>query len=174
MTHVGLRVGLIGAGVALLVATLSLIPLVGNLLIWLFGFLLWVAQGILVAYWRNPHHEDTEVAWAAALAGFIAALVQGLTTVLLAPVGLFLLGGTQGAIRLLPDVILAAYQQIGIAPSVLFSTVGVFLVTLLTCGLQFFIAPLVAALSAVLLARWWSEPADELWEDTPYPPMLEW
>ena len=143
MTLVGLRVGLIGAGVALLVATLSLIPLVGNLLIWLFGFLLWVAQGILVAYWRNPHHEDTEVAWAAALAGFIAALVQGLTTVLLAPVGLF-------------------------------PTVGVFLVTLLTCGLQFFIAPLVAALSAVLLARWWSEPADELWEDTPYPPMLEW
>ena len=166
--------GLIGAGISLLIATLSLIPLLGNLLLWLFGLLLWVAQGALVAYWHNPHHDDFAVAKAAALAGAVAVLVQGQTTILLAPVGLFILGGTAGAIRLLPRSFLLAYEQMGIAPTVLFSTAGVFLVTLLTCGLQFFIAPLVAALSAVLFARWWGEPVDELWEETPYPPMLEW
>ncbi len=174
MGRVGLRVGLVGAVASLLIAFLSLVPLAGNCLTWLFGFSLWIALGALVAYWRNPYHDDVALAQAAALAGAIAVLVQGLATILLAPVGLFLLGGTQGVMRLLPQALLSAYREVGVAPQALFSPAGVLLVTFLTCGLQFLMAPLVAALAAVLSARWWGESEAELWEEERGPYMLEW
>ena len=174
MGRVGLRVGLIGAAVSLLVALLSLVPLAGNCLVWVFGLLLWAAQGALVAYWRPPRYDDVDVARAAALAGGIAVLVQGLGTILLAPVGLFLLGGTQGVLRLLPPPLFDAYAYVGVPPRALFSPPGVFLVSFLTCGLQFLFAPLVAAISAVVLARWWGESEADLWEDIRRPYMLEW
>lgn len=174
MAHVGLRVGLIGAASSLLIAFLSLVPLVGNCLVWFFSFLLWTAQGILVAYWRDPLADDLEVARAAALSGSIAVLTGGLATILLAPIGLFLLGGTEGALRLLPPTLQAVYQRLDLPPATLFSPPGVFLVAFLTCGLQFLMAPLVAALSAVITARRWGISEAELWEEEPGPYMLEW
>ncbi len=174
MAHVGLRVGLIGAATSLLIAFLSLVPLAGNCLVWLFSLLLWIAQGILVAYWRDPLADEIDVARAAALASGIAVLTGGLATILLAPIGLFLLGGTEGALRLLPSSLVSVYRSLDVAPATLFSPAGVFLIGFLTCGLQFLMAPLVGALSAVLTARWWGVSEADLWEEEPGPYMLEW
>lgn len=174
MTRVALRVGLIGSVAALFTAFLSLIPLLGNCLFWLFSVLLWISLGVLVAHWRPPLSDDREVTWGAGIAGAITGLTGGLSTVLLAPVGLLLLGGTEGTVRLLPSELIQAYQTAGLDPYVLFSPPGVFLIAFVTCGLQFFIAPLTSALAAVISLHLWGIGESDLWEEDTGPYMLEW
>ncbi len=93
---------------------------------------------------------------------------------LLAPVGLLLLGGTEGTVRLLPSELIQAYQTAGLDPYVLFSPPGVFLIAFVTCGLQFFIAPLTSALAAVISLHLWGIGESDLWEEDTGPYMLEW
>ncbi len=174
MVHNGVRVGLLGALGTLVIAFLSLVPVVGTCLVWMFNVLLWVGLGVLVAYWRSPEAEESHVALAGALAGGIAALVGGLVGILLAPVALALVGGTAGALRLLPPFLLEAYRSAGIAPEVVFSPTGMLLIMSFSCGLQVLLAPVTTAFVAVVADRWWGEDAWDLWEEEPGPYMLEW
>ncbi len=173
MGPVGLRAGLIGSAIALVIAFLSLVPLVGHCLVWVFNVLLWVGVGALVAHWAPYGVEEREIALAGSIAGGVATLVGGLTLILLAPVGLALIGGTTGALRLLPPDVQDMYEQVGLAPQVVYSPLGVFLVSSLMCGIQFFIAPVITGLAAVVFSRMWS--TEELpWEEGGEPYMLEW
>ncbi len=174
MARVALRVGLIGSVGALITSFLSLVPLLGNCLLWLFGGLLWIFLGVLVVYWRPLDADDRQVALGAGIAGGIAGLTGGLTTVLLAPIGLLLLGGTEGAVRLLPPGIVTGYQTLGVDPYVVFSPPGVFLIAFMFCGLQFLLAPLTSALAAVLTLNLWGIGESDLWEEDLGPYMLEW
>ncbi len=173
MGQVGLRAGLFGSAIALVIAFLSLVPLVGNCLVWVFNLLLWVGIGALVAYWAPYGVEEREIALAGAIAGGVATLIGGLTLILLAPVGLALIGGTTGALRLLPPDVQAMFQKAGVAPQVVYSPLGVFLVASLMCGAQFFAAPVITGLAAVVFSRVWS--TEEVpWDEEQGPYMLEW
>jgi len=88
MNYVGLRVGLIGALAAVVISFLSLAPLVGGCLLWLFSLVLWIVLGILVARWLPAGAEESVAATAGAVAGLIVGLVSGLLHILLAPLGL--------------------------------------------------------------------------------------
>ncbi len=173
MGQVGLRSGLVGSAVALVIAFLSLVPVVGNCLVWVFDVLLWVGVGALVARWTPYGVDEREVAFAGAIAGIVTALIGGLTLILLAPVGLALVGGTSGALRLLPPDVRQMYQSLGVAPQVVYSPIGVFLIASLMCSTQFFAAPLITALAAVVFSRVWSTEGIP-WEEESGPYMLEW
>ena len=173
MIRIGVRAGLLGAIAAFVIEFLVLVPLAGQCLVWIFNIALWVGLGVLVAYWQPPHARTEDLALGGAVAGFISGLVGGLLGVLLVPILLLLFGGTAGMLRFLPPSFLAWYRDMGIAPEVLFSPTGLFLVMSLTCGLQLVLGPVISALSAVLLAPWLG-PEEEYWEEDQEPYMLEW
>lgn len=174
MSQVGLRAGLMGAVAALVISFLSLVPLIGGCLVWLFSLALWSVLGLLVARWLPAPADEEQIAVAGAMAGLIAGLVGGLLGILLAPLGLALLGGTEGVLRLLPAGLFRLYQDAGIAPEVLYSPSGVLLGATFSCTLMLVFSTVVTAVSALLGAHWWGYEPLELWEEEPGPYLLEW
>ncbi len=174
MVRVGVRAGILGAIGALFVSLFSLVPLVGNCLLWLFNVLLWMVVAAIVARGNRSPNSESDIALAGAVAGFLTGIVGGLVGILLAPVGLLLLGGPDGVLRLLPPELLQFYSSMGISPQVLFSPVGVLLTMSFTCGFQALFAPAAVALTSVLLHRWWGYDEADIWEDNAGPFMLEW
>ncbi len=176
MMRVGIRAGLLGGLGELVLSFFSLIPLVGSCLMWLFNLLLWVVLGALVAQGSTTAviTRENDVALAGGLAGLLAGAIGGLLTLLLAPLGLLLLGGSQGALHLLPPELLRLYREAGVDPRVLFSPTGVLLTMSLSCGLQFLFAPMTAAFSAAAFYRWWQGREEDMWEEEEGPFMLEW
>ncbi len=173
MVQVGVRVGLLTAILSMVLALLTLVPLVGLALAFFFNGILWVIAGLLLARWRPPGTPAEHLVGVGLLVGLLNALAGGLMSVLLAPVGLFLLGGTYGAVRLLPPAFVALYQSMGLSPEAVFSPPGVFLGAGLLCGGQVLLAPLVVALSAAVADRFWGPEAWDLWEETPTMYMLD-
>ncbi len=173
MFHVTVRVGVLGAVGGMLIALFSLVPLIGLFLVFAFNGALWVILGALLARWRSPDAATEHLMGAAMLVGEMSALANGLMTVLLAPVGLLLLGGPYGALQLLPRAIAQFYQGMGIPPAAVFSPAGVLLGASLFCGTQVVIAPLVTALAGAVVDRMWGPTAWDLWEEGPTLYMLD-
>ncbi len=171
--RVGFRAGILGAIGAFVIEFLVLVPLAGQCLVWIFSLGLWVAVGALVAYWRLPRARDTDLVVGGAIAGLITGLIGGLLGILLVPILLLLVGGTSGLLHTLPPDMASLYREAGIAPEVLFSPTGLFLVMTLSCIFQLIGAAIVSALSAVLLSSWLST-EEEVWEEEQGPYMLEW
>ncbi len=173
MIRVGVRAGILGAVGAFVIEFLVLVPLAGQCLVWIFSLALWVAVGALVAYWHVPEARDTDIAVGGAVAGLITGLIGGLLGILLVPILLLLMGGTPGILHSLPPDIVALYQEAGVAPEVVFSPTGLFLLMSFSCLLQLIAAALIAALSALLLTSWLG-PEEAPWEEDRGPYMLEW
>ncbi len=173
MFHVTVRVGLLGAIGGVFIALVSLVPLVGLFLALLLNGVLWCALGILLARWRPPQAAPEHLVGAALLVGELSALAGGLMTVLLAPVGLLLLGGPYGALQLLPTTLVRFYEGLGIPPNAVVSPTGVLLGASLFCGVQIFAAPPITALTAAVADRWWGPATWDLWEEGPTLYMLD-
>lgn len=174
MIRLGVRAGMLGALGAIVISLFTLIPLAGNCLYWLFNILLWITIAALVARGGAALPKESHVAVAGAVAGFIAATIGGLVGILLAPVGLILLGGTEDALRLIPPELLQIYQELDILPTVLFSPVGVLLTASFFCGFQVLLAPGITALASVFFYRWWGYEEEDMWEEHQGPFMLDW
>ncbi len=78
----GLKAGLIGAGVAILFSLLSVVPLLGCVTAVL-SLVLYLAVGILAAYWAESPRDVGQGAGAGAVAGLITGLAGGFSLMII-------------------------------------------------------------------------------------------
>ena len=132
MKSPALKAGLVGAGVLIVIALISLLPALGCLSVPL-EWLAYLGTGALAAYWLAPVRQAGRAAGQGALAGLIAGLVAGLARTVLAPVSLGLSGGSQAIISQLPPQSLELFRQAGFDPALFFGAGGVTAFTAACC-----------------------------------------
>ncbi len=132
MKSPALKAGLIGSLILIVVALISLIPLVGCLSLPL-EWLAYIGIGALAGYWLAPVRQAGRAAGQGALAGLIAGLVAGVMRTVLAPVSLALSGGAQAMVSLVPPESLELFRQADIDPGVLFGPGVLTAVTAVCC-----------------------------------------
>jgi len=117
----GLKAGLVGAGVAILFALASLLPLLGCVTAVL-SLVLYVAVGILAAYWAESPRDAGKGAGAGALAGLVSGVAYGLTLVVVNVLGVTV-GGADATLRRqfrqLPPGMRTPWHDVGVGPGVL-------------------------------------------------------
>jgi hypothetical protein len=96
------KAGLIGAAAAVVLSLLSLIPCLGCISS-ILGFLLYVAVGVLAAYWMEPPRTAGAGAGAGAVAGLITSLVGGIATMIVSTLRFLISGGAQAAMTQIPS-----------------------------------------------------------------------
>jgi len=121
MTQPWLRAGLIGAAVMLVIGLIGLIPILSclTLPLELFAF---IGIGALAGSSILPRRAGGRAAGQGALAGLIAGLASGIITVILAPLGFNMAGGSNAIINQLPAQTLEQFEQAGIDPAMFFNT----------------------------------------------------
>jgi hypothetical protein len=114
-----LKAGLIGAGVAVLLALLSLVPCLGCIAA-ILGLVLYLVVGVLTANWMEPPGDVGKAAGGGAVAGSITALVGGLANLIISTVR-FTVGGGQAAmvrqLQQLPPEVIEQLRDLGVRPS---------------------------------------------------------
>ncbi len=131
MSRPFVKAGLLGGLLLVVFELLSLVPVLGclSLPLMLIGYLV---AGALAAYWLPPRREAGRAAGQGALAGLIAGAIGGLLQVVLTPLSIALIGGTEQVIAQLPPETLSQLQQAGIDPNALFGS-GTFAGIALLC-----------------------------------------
>ena len=112
----GVKAGLIGGAVLVVLDLLGLVPVLGCVSLPL-QLLAYVAVGALAGFWLAPRREGGRAAGQGAIAGLIAAAIGGIVSVALAPVTLALSGGPQAILSQLPAESLEALRSAGIDPN---------------------------------------------------------
>jgi hypothetical protein len=121
MNQPWLRAGLIAAVVLIVVNLLGLVPGFGGLALPLQPVAL-AGAGALAASFMLPRRETRRAAGQGALAGLIAGLAGGIALVIMVGLGFSAAGGAQSIISQMPPEILQQYQQMGVDPTVLFTS----------------------------------------------------
>lgn len=114
----GVKAGLIGGAVLIVLNLLGLVPVLGCLATPL-QLLAYVAIGVLAGYWMAPRREGGRAAGEGAIAGLIAAAISGLVSIVLAPIGLAISGGSQAILSQIPAESLQILESAGIDPNVI-------------------------------------------------------
>ena len=112
----GVKAGLIGGAMLVVLDLLGLVPVLGclSLPLQLLGY---IGIGILAGFWLAPRREGGRAAGQGAVAGLIAAAISGIVSVVLAAVSLALSGGSQAILSQLPTESLDALKSAGIDPN---------------------------------------------------------
>jgi hypothetical protein len=111
----GVKAGLIGGAVLVVLDLLGLVPVLGCVSMPL-QLLAYLGIGMLAGFWLAPRREGGRAAGQGAIAGLIMAAIGGVVSIALAPVSLALSGGPQAILRQLPPESLQALQTAGIDP----------------------------------------------------------
>jgi hypothetical protein len=112
----GIKAGLIGGAVIIVLNLIGLVPVLGclSMPLQLLGYL---GIGMLAGFWLAPPREGGRAAGQGAIAGLLAAAIGGVVSIALAPVTLALSGGPQAILSQLPPESLEALRSAGIDPS---------------------------------------------------------
>jgi hypothetical protein len=145
MSQAGLKAGLVGAGVAVVLSLLGLVPCLGCFT-FILGILAYVGAGVLAAYWLEPPRTAGDGAGAGAIAGVIMAAVGGVVNMIVGAIQFSISGGMGAAMSQIPPEALRSLQDAGIDPSS-FGTIGAVLGVGAVCCVAGLV--LAAALGAV-------------------------
>lgn len=149
-----LKAGAIGAGAAVVLALLSLIPCAGCFT-WILGLLLYIGVGALAAYWLPPVRTAGGGAGAGALAAIIAAIVGGIVNMIIAALRFVISGGPGAAMRemsQLPPEVMRQLYDAGVDPRIFASIGGIIGVSAVCCVVGLVIAAVLGAIGGVILA----------------------
>ena len=148
----GVKAGLIGGAVLIVLNLLGLVPVLGcvSVPLQLLGY---VGIGMLAGFWLTPRREAGRAAGQGAIAGLIAAAIGGVVSIALAPVSLALSGGPQAILSQLPAESLEALRSAGIDPNTIINsgtTAGLTAICCVPVGLL--LGAGLGALGGVILA----------------------
>ncbi len=150
----GVKAGLIGAAVAVVLSLLTLIPCLGCIAA-IGTLLLYVAVGILAGYWMDPPREVGKGAGAGAVAGLIAAFAGGTTRVLV-NAARFTVGGADVTLRRqfrqLPPGLIDQWRDLGFDPGMLARPGWAIVTSTVCCGLGMLLATVLGAAGGAVLA----------------------
>jgi hypothetical protein len=114
----GIKAGLIGGGVLIVLNLLGLVRVVSfSCFILPLQLLAYVGIGLLAGYWLAPRRAGGKAAGQGAIAGLLAAAIGGFVSIALAPVSLSLAGGPAAILSQIPAESLQAWSELGIDPS---------------------------------------------------------
>jgi hypothetical protein len=142
-----LKAGLIGAGVAVLLSLLGLVPCVGCFTAVL-GLVLYIVVGVLAANWMAPPRDAGKAAGAGAVAGLITGLVGGLANLIISTVRFTVGGGGAAMMRQLqqlPPDVLEQLRDLGVRPGALASPGWAIGGSAVCCGLGLLLAAALGA-----------------------------
>jgi hypothetical protein len=148
----GIKAGLIGGAVLIVLNLLGLVPVLGCVSMPL-QLLAYVGIGVLAGFWLTPRREGGRAAGQGAIAGLIAAAIGGVVSIALAPVTLALSGGPQAILSQLPAESLEALRSAGIDPNTIINsgtTAGLTAICCVPVGLL--LGAGLGALGGVILA----------------------
>jgi hypothetical protein len=117
----GIKAGLIGGAVIIVLNLIGLVPVLGclSMPLQLLGY---VGIGMLAGFWLAPRREGGRAAGQGAIAGLLAAAIGGVVSIALAPVTLALSGGPQAILSQMPAESLDALRSAGIEPSAIINS----------------------------------------------------
>jgi hypothetical protein len=148
----GVKAGLIGGAVLIVLDLLGLVPVLGCVSMPL-QLLAYIGIGVLAGIWLAPRREGGRAAGQGAIAGLIAAAIGGVVSIALAPVTLALSGGPQAILSQLPAESLEALRGAGIDPNTIINsgtTAGLTAICCVPVGLL--LGAGLGALGGVILA----------------------
>jgi len=146
------KAGLIGAGAAVILSLLSLIPCVGCIAL-ILGLLLYAGVGVLAAYWMPPPRTAGAGAGAGAIAALITALVDGVVSMIITAIRFAITGGAEVMSQLPPEALQQLEQMDVEIPPAVFTIGGALGVSAICCvGGLVLAAGLGAAGGAIMAA----------------------
>ena len=119
----GVKAGLIGAGVGLVLSLIGLIPLVGCCT-GIIGLLVYAGVGVLAAYWLTPPRSAGAGAGAGAIAGLISGVGGSVVTTISAIVQ-GILGTTTDTLDLFGPEVMQQLTDVGIDPEMFAMFTGI-------------------------------------------------
>ena len=151
MSNPGVKAGLVGAAVAVLLSLLRLVPCVGCIAS-ILGLALYVGAGVLAAYWLTPPRAAGDGAGAGAIAGVITALVGGVVSIIVGAAQFAIMGGPAAVMRNIPPESLRELERAGIDPRMFVSIGGVIGIEATCCVAGLVIAAVLGAIGGMIMA----------------------
>ena len=151
MSNPGLKAGLIGAGVAILLVLLGLIPCLGCVTA-LLAVVLYACVGALAAYWLEPPRTPAEGAKVGVIAALISSLAYGVFNTVSSVIYFQVLGGRGAIMRQIPPEAMRQLRDVGIDPRVFVSTGGVLGVSTVCCALGLMLGAALGAAGGAIMA----------------------
>lgn len=154
MSNPSVKAGLIGAGAAIVLSLLSLIPCVGCIST-ILGLVLYIGVGVLAAYWMEPPRKAGPAAKQGAIAGLITALVGGFTNIIVSTIRFSVAGGQAAVmrqLRQLPPEALRQLEELGIQPGAFASLGSVIGLQAVCCTLGLLLAAALGAAGGAIMA----------------------
>jgi hypothetical protein len=154
----GLKAGLVGGGIAAILAFTAFIPCLECLSIPLM-FLAYAVAGALAAYWLPKPRTAGDGAAAGAIAGAVSGVIGGIVWMIVSAVSYSTMGGVDYLIRNLPAEQLEMLREMGVDPSVIFGSNVVTIVGGVCCGVMVLAAIGLGALVGAIFGAARGEPA---------------
>jgi hypothetical protein len=151
MSNPGVKAGLVGAAVAVLLSLMRIVPCIGCLAS-ILGLALYVGVGMLAAYWLIPPRTIGDGAGAGAIAGLITALAGGVVSTIVGAVQFTLMGGPEAVMRQIPPESLRQLEQAGVDPRIFASLGGILGVEATCCVAGLVIAAVLGAIGGMIMA----------------------
>ncbi len=151
MSNPGVKAGLVGAAVAVLLSLLRIVPCIGCIAS-ILGLVVYVGAGVLAAYWLTPPRTTGDGAGAGAIAGLITALAGGVVNVVVGAIQFTLMGGQAAIMRDIPPESLRQLEQAGIDPSLFVSLGGIIGIEATCCVAGLVIAAVLGAIGGMIMA----------------------
>ena len=156
MSNPGLKAGLVGAAVAVVLSLLSAVPCLGCIT-GILGLVLYVGAGVLAAYWLTPPRTVGDGAGAGAIAGVITALAGGVMSMIVGAARFAMTGGSAAVMSQIPPESLRQLQQAGVDPSLFASMGGVIGISAVCCIAGLLVAAVLGAVGGMITAAIKSE-----------------
>jgi hypothetical protein len=150
MSNPGVKAGLVGAAVAVLLSLMRLVPCIGCIAS-ILGLAVYVGAGVLAAYWLTPPRTTGDGAGAGAVAGVITALAGGVVSIIVGAAQ-FTLGGPEAVMHEIPPESLRQLEQAGIDPHLFVSLGGVIGIEATCCLAGLVIAAVLGAIGGMIMA----------------------
>ena len=151
MSNAGLKAGLVGAAVAVVLSLMSLVPCIGCIAP-ILGLAAYVGAGVLAAYWLTPPRTAGDGAGAGAIAGLITALAGGVVNMIVGAAQFAIAGGPAAIMRDIPPESLRELERAGIDPSLFVSMGGVIGIGAVCCVGGLVIAAVLGAIGGMIMA----------------------
>jgi hypothetical protein len=151
MSNPGVKAGLVGAAVAVLLSLMRLVPCIGCIAS-ILGLAVYVGAGVLAAYWLTPPRTTGDGAGAGAVAGVITALAGGVVSIIVGAAQFTLMGGPAAVMRNIPPESLRELERAGIDPRMFVSLGGIVGIEATCCVAGLVIAAVLGAIGGMIMA----------------------
>jgi hypothetical protein len=135
----GVKAGLVGGGVAAILAFTAFIPCLECLSVPLM-FLAYAVAGALAAFWLPKPRTAGDGAAAGAIAGAVSGAIGGIVWMIVSAVSYSIMGGADYVVQNLPPETLDLLSQYGIDPSAMLGSGFTTIVSGVCCSFMFLAA----------------------------------